>query len=49
MDESQPQRLRRPWLHRLGWLVLLWLGGVVIMGLVAGTMRLLMAWAGLQR
>ena len=49
MAESQPQRLRRPWLHRLGWLVLLWLGGVVSMGLLAGTMRLLMAWAGLQR
>jgi hypothetical protein len=49
MAEPQRQHLRRPWLHRLGWLVLLWLGGVVSMALLAGTLRLLMAWAGLQR
>jgi hypothetical protein len=49
MAESQPQCLRRPWLHRLGWLVLLWIGGVVSMALLAGALRLLMAWAGMQR
>jgi len=49
MAESDPQCLRRPWLHRLGWLVLLWIGGVVSMALLAAALRLLMAWVGMQR
>jgi hypothetical protein len=45
---AEPEHRRR-WSHRLGWLVLLWLGGVAATGLVAGALRLLMAWVGLRR
>jgi hypothetical protein len=41
--------LRPRWLQRLGWLALLWLGGIAATGLVAGALRLLMGWAGLHR
>jgi hypothetical protein len=46
---TEPRDGRPRWAHRLGWLVLLWLAGVVATGLLAGALRLLMAWAGLQR
>jgi len=49
MVDSEPRHLRPRWWHRLGWLVLLWLGGVVSLALLAGALRVLMAWAGLQR
>ena len=49
MAVPEPRRIGPRWSHRLGWLVLLWLGGVAAMALLAGTLRLLMAWAGLQR
>ena len=49
MAEPEPRHLRPHWLHRLGWLVLLWIGGVVSMALLAAALRLLMAWVGMQR
>jgi len=49
MAEPAPRHQRPRWSHRIGWLVLLWLGGVVATGLLAGTLRLLMAWVGMQR
>lgn len=36
------------WLRRLGWLLLLWLGGVAALGLVAFALRLLMHAAGMR-
>jgi hypothetical protein len=49
MSGLEDHDLRPRWLQRLGWLVLLWIGGVVATGLLAGVLRLLMAWAGLRR
>jgi hypothetical protein len=40
--------MRRLWLQRVGWLVALWLGGVVALGLVALALRVLMHAAGLR-
>ncbi|MCP1495551.1 hypothetical protein J2Y86_000258 [Pseudomonas migulae] len=36
------------WSRRLGWLVLIWLGSVLALGVVAGTLRLLMHAAGMS-
>ena len=36
------------WLQRVGWLVLLWLGGVAALALAAGLLRLLMHAAGMR-
>jgi hypothetical protein len=36
------------WLRRLGWLALLWLGGVAALGLVALLLRWLMHAAGMR-
>jgi hypothetical protein len=36
------------WLRRLGWLVLLWIGGVAALGLVALALRVLMGAAGMR-
>jgi Protein of unknown function (DUF2474) len=36
------------WPHRLGWLLLLWLGGVVVLAAVALLLRGLMLAAGLK-
>jgi len=36
------------WLRRLGWLVALWLGGVLALGLVALVLRVLMHAAGMR-
>ncbi|WP_085729358.1 DUF2474 domain-containing protein [Pseudomonas sp. R37(2017)] len=37
-----------PWYKRLGWLVLIWLGSVVGLGVVAGALRMLMHAAGMS-
>lgn len=37
---------RRPWLKRVGWLVLLWSAGVAGLGLIAWLIRVFMNWAG---
>ena len=39
---------RREWLHRLGWMALLWLGGVVVLALVAFLIRIIMRVAGMR-
>ena len=36
------------WYRRLGWLVLIWLGSVLALGVVAGALRLLMHAAGMS-
>jgi len=41
--------MRSVWPRRLGWLVLLWLGGVAALGLVALLLRLLMHAAGMRQ
>ena len=43
-DEERPR-----WGRRIGWLVLLWAGGVLGVGVVAMLVRLAMAAAGLSR
>ncbi|EJM74015.1 MULTISPECIES: DUF2474 domain-containing protein [Pseudomonas] len=37
-----------PWYKRLGWLVVIWLGSVVALGVVAGALRMLMQVAGMS-
>jgi hypothetical protein len=39
---------RREWLRRLGWMVLLWLGGVMALAAVAFVIRLIMHAAGMR-
>lgn len=36
------------WLRRIGWLVILWLGGVAALGLVALALRIAMRAAGMR-
>lgn len=38
---------KKPLWQRLGWLVLIWAGSVLALGLVAGLLRLLMRAAGM--
>ncbi|MGH8466151.1 MAG: DUF2474 domain-containing protein [Pseudomonas sp.] len=38
---------KKPLLHRLGWLVILWAGSVTALGIVAWLMRMFMSAAGL--
>jgi len=40
--------MRRMWLRRVGWLVVLWTAGVAALGLVALALRLVMQAAGLR-
>lgn len=40
--------MRRLWLGRAGWLLVLWLGGVAALGVVALALRLLMHAAGMR-
>ena len=40
-------RAGKPWLRRVGWLVLIWAASVAALGLVALLIRILMAAAGL--
>ncbi|MGJ7514960.1 DUF2474 domain-containing protein [Pseudomonas baetica] len=44
IDTQQPGR----WYKRVGWLVLIWLGSVVSLGVVAGGLRMLMHAAGMS-
>lgn len=39
---------RSLWLRRLGWMVLLWLGGVVSLSLIAFLIRIIMHAAGMR-
>jgi hypothetical protein len=45
---SKPWPRRRQWLHRVGWLVLIWSLSVVALAAVAMLFRLLMKLAGLS-
>jgi hypothetical protein len=44
---AHPSAGARAWLRRVGWLVLIWAGGVAALGVVAGLFRVLMNLAGL--
>ncbi len=44
---EQPSRAPASRLARVGWLVLLWIGGVAVMGVLAAVVRWLMRMAGL--
>jgi hypothetical protein len=39
----------KPWLQRIGWMILIWAASVTALGVVALAFRLLMAMAGLTR
>ncbi len=39
--------VQRPWLRRIGWLVLIWSGSVLALGIMAALFRILMNLAGL--
>ncbi len=43
---SGPPDRRRPWLARIGWLLLFWAGGVAALAVVAWLLRWFMNWAG---
>ena len=40
--------MRRMWLRRIGWLVVLWAAGVAALGIVALALRVAMQAAGLR-
>jgi hypothetical protein len=42
-------RVSKPWLRRVGWMILIWTASVAALGLVALVFRMLMAAAGLTR
>jgi hypothetical protein len=42
-------RVRKPWLRRVGWFILIWALSVAALGLVVLLLRVLMASAGLLR
>lgn len=44
----QREARARLWLRRVGWLVVLWLLGVLAVATVAYGLRLVMGWAGLK-
>lgn len=46
MLEPHEAKSARPWMTRLGWLVLFWVGGVATLALVAYLLRVVMNWAG---
>jgi hypothetical protein len=49
MPAQRESRLARPlWLRRLGWLVVLWAGGVLALWLVASLIRSIMHMAGMR-
>jgi|GWRWMinimDraft_5_1066013.scaffolds.fasta_scaffold24877_2 hypothetical protein len=53
MEDGTPMRATAPrsrlWWRRIGWLVLLWLAGVLTVGLIALLFRVVMAAVGLTR
>jgi hypothetical protein len=53
MDGDTPTAERAPrerlWWRRVGWLIALWLGGVLAVGLIALLFRAVMAAVGLTR
>jgi hypothetical protein len=42
-------RVNKPWLRRVGWMILIWAASVATLGLVALLFRILMAATGLTR
>jgi hypothetical protein len=49
MRAPRVSRPARPlWLRRLGWLVVLWAGGVLALYLIAGLIRMMMHAAGMR-
>lgn len=46
MSKPHGTERNRPWVARMGWLLLFWAGGVAALALVAYLLRLFMNWAG---
>ena len=44
---AHPSAVAPTWLRRVGWLVLIWMASVLVLGVVAGLIRLVMNLAGL--
>jgi len=49
MATGTTEKAARPWVRRIGWLVLLWLGGVLSVTAASLVLRYVMAWVGLGR
>lgn len=49
MDTQPPETATVSWPKRLGWLLLIWAGSVLALGLAAGALRLIMAAIGMSR
>lgn len=47
MCEPPDDGARVSWMKRIGWLIVFWILGVAVLGVVAGLLRLLMNAAGL--
>lgn len=50
MDAAKESEARRAplWLRRIGWMVLLWLGGVATLAMVAFLLKMVMRAAGMH-
>lgn len=46
MTTPRQDKMHRPWITRIGWLVVLWVAGVATLALVAWLIRVFMNWAG---
>ncbi|MEB2320576.1 MAG: DUF2474 domain-containing protein [Pseudomonadota bacterium] len=47
MPAPREDSARVSWMKRIGWLIVFWILGVAVLGVVAGLLRLLMNAAGL--
>jgi hypothetical protein len=45
---SPPRTAQRPWVQRVGWLILIWMVSVIALAVVAALLRTLMNFAGLS-
>lgn len=47
MQDEQDEQEKKPLWQRLGWLLAIWAGSVLALGVVAGLLRLFMSAAGM--
>lgn len=45
--DAEGDRRRREWVRRVGWLAVLWAGGVAVVAATAYGLRIVMHWVGL--
>jgi len=48
-DVQEPVDQEAHWARRVGWMVLIWAGSILALGLVALAFRVIMSWVGLTR